>query len=53
MILLHFNMEASEAELERMGLSESRASNTNTIISGDNSATTMDHLAKQVSTLVN
>ena len=46
-------MEVPEAELERIGLSESRASNTNTIISGDSGATTMDHLAKQVSTLVN
>ena len=46
-------MEVSGDKLKFPDLSESRASNANTVISGNGDLTTMDHLAQQVSTLVN
>lgn len=45
-------MKTPRGGFQRRGLSESQASNTNTVVSGDNGATTMDQLAKQVSVLV-
>ena len=45
-ILLHFSMEAGRDRLEFLDLSASKASNANTVVSGDGGTATMDHLAR-------
>ena len=46
-------MEAGRDRLKFLDLSASKASNANTVVSGDGGTATMDHLARQVSALVN